>query len=180
MATTKSTATTSSPTPNRRKSNTPTRHAGQWTDTMPQSITLGTSLYRWAETIGVTTQAHDLNSDGFGDSSYHVIENYNDHYPIIQVTNVIQPSIRESVTFRNASNTNRHPSPTENPPSGSTNNLPTSEESNETNLTTSVQQVLWVLVILTIVVVLATLVAYHLYKKGKISSKITNVAHAYF
>ena len=116
----------------------------------------------WSDYTGI-----DANGDGFGDSSYHVIENYYDHYPIVQVTNVVQPALENLLPSETTLTPIGTLSPTDNPQSGLTNNLPTNKESSETNLTTSAQQVLWVLAILTIVVVLAIFGVYHLYKRGK-------------
>jgi hypothetical protein len=120
----------------------------------------------WSDYTGT-----DGNGDGFGDSPYHVIENYYDRYPIVQAANVVQPASENLLPSETAPTPTSTPSTTGNPPSGSTDNLPTNKETNQTNLSASVQQLLWVLVTLTIVIVLAILGAYHFYKRRKRPAK---------
>ncbi len=113
-------------------------------------------------------KGNDLNNDGIGDTSYHIIENYTDLYPLIQPTNIIQPTTESLLPAETGQILS--PNPTEKPDPSSTSNLQVSSEPNKTNSPTSSQQLLWVLVILTIVVVLTTLVAYRIFKKRQMPS----------
>jgi hypothetical protein len=118
----------------------------------------------WSDYTGT-----DTNGDGFGDTSYHIIENYTDLYPLINPTNTIQPTTENLLPTETRQILT--PNPTEKPNPSSISNLPVTNKPNKTNLTTSAQQLVWVLLILTIVVVLTILVAYRLYKKRQIPSK---------
>jgi parallel beta-helix repeat protein len=108
---------------------------------------------------------NDLNNDGIGDTPYHIIENYTDHYPLISLANTIQPTSENLLPGETVQILNPNPSGESSPSPTST--LPVSGQHYETSQTFSVQQVLWVLVLLTFVIILALLAAYCLYKRRK-------------
>jgi len=54
----------------------------------------------------------DANSDGIGDTPYHIIENHTDQYPLMQSANVIQPASENLLPSETAPT----PSPTLSPP----------------------------------------------------------------
>jgi parallel beta-helix repeat protein len=73
----------------------------------------------------------DSNGDGFGDSAYHVIENYYDYYPIVKTANTVQPAsenLSPSETAQTSTGSvDPTANPTGNPPPASTNNPKSSE-----------------------------------------------------
>ena len=111
----------------------------------------------------------DLNKDGIGDTTYHIIENYTDQYPLINPANTIQPTTENLLPAETGQIVN--PTQSQKPSPSPTNNLPIDDQHYETNPAISVQQVFWVLVTLTIAIVLAVLGAYCLYKRRKCSAK---------
>jgi parallel beta-helix repeat protein len=114
----------------------------------------------WSDYTG-----NDINTDGIGDTPYHIIENYTDQYPLLQTTNTIQPAMESLLPAEKEQIQTSNPAEKTN--LSSTNNPPVSDEYIEINLTTSGQQVLLVLVLLTIVIILAVLVIYSIYKHKK-------------
>ena len=118
----------------------------------------------WSDYTG-----HDTNNDGFGDTAYHVIENYYDQYPIVQKTNTVQPSSENlnPTEKTNSPTPTNSVNPTDNPMSASTQNPLSSQEPNQTNPDTLNQQLPWVLAITGIGIISVILVTLRLHRNRK-------------
>jgi len=113
-------------------------------------------------------KGHDTNSDGFGDTAYHVIENYYDQHPIVHATNTVQPAT-ENLNPTETTNTPTvgEVNPTDNPLPASTNNPISSQKPNQTNPATPNQPLPWALAITAIVTVSVLLTAIYLHRNRK-------------
>jgi parallel beta-helix repeat protein len=58
----------------------------------------------------------DVNSDGIGDTPYHIIENHSDQYPLMQSANTIQPASENLLPSETAPNPSPTLSPSPEPP----------------------------------------------------------------
>jgi nitrous oxidase accessory protein NosD len=88
-------------------------------------------------------RGNDLNSDGIGDTPYHIIENHTDQYPLIQSANVIQPASENLLPSETALNPTLIMSPADNS-QPALNNPPVIQDPNQTNPSASPQTLLWV------------------------------------
>jgi parallel beta-helix repeat protein len=57
----------------------------------------------------------DVNSDGIGDTPYHIIENHTDQYPLMQFANTIQPASENLLPSETAPTPTPNSSPSEHP-----------------------------------------------------------------
>jgi hypothetical protein len=104
----------------------------------------------------------DANSDGFGDSPYHVIENYSDYYPIVQATDTVQPASEDLSPSDTAPTSTGTVNPTGNPPAATDNSF--SNEKPDTAAPANLS--LWVAIaIVAVVGVLSILAGYWRNKK---------------
>ena len=97
----------------------------------------------------------DTNSDGFGDSPYHVIEDYYDYYPMVQAANTVQPASEDLSPSETAPTSTGTVNPTDNPLS-----------SEEPNTAATANLSLWVAIaIVAVAGVLSILAGYWRHKK---------------
>jgi parallel beta-helix repeat protein len=124
----------------------------------------------WSDYTG-----HDTNNDGFGDTAYHVIENYYDQYPIIKKTNTVQPSSENlnPTEKTNSPTPTNSVNPTDNPMPASTQNPLSNQEPNQTNPDTLNQQLPWVLAITGIGIISVILVTLRLHRKPQATDRQT-------
>lgn len=112
----------------------------------------------------------DANSDGFGDSPYHVIENYYDYYPIVQAANTVQPA-SENLSPTETTSTTETVNPTGNPQSSTTDGPATSEEPNLTGITAPSTIFLWIAIVTVILAGTFVVLAVYWRHKKRVNSE---------
>ena len=107
----------------------------------------------------------DANGDGFGDSAYHVIENYYDHYPILQATNAVQPASENLSPSETANTRTGTVNPTDNTQPAQINNPQANGKPNQTNPASTNQPLPWALALTAIATISVILLAIRLNRK---------------
>jgi parallel beta-helix repeat protein len=106
---------------------------------------------------------NDSNGDGFGDTAYHVVEAYYDHYPIVQATITVQPASEDLSPSETAHTLTGTISPTDRPQPAQTTNT---EPSGAVPLVSD-SPFPWTLIIVTFVIVSVLAVGFLAYYKNR-------------
>jgi parallel beta-helix repeat protein len=116
----------------------------------------------WSDYTGI-----DSNGDDFGDTPYHVVEEYYDRYPIVHATNTVQPASEDLSPSETTQTSTGTTNPTENPQSAQTNDQPTNTQPSGAALSASDQSFPWALVIVAFVIVSIMTVAIVAFSKSR-------------